>query len=410
YTIGVVLKTLSNQHWQVMKRGYEETAQKYNVRVKVVAADSEGEEAQQLALTEALLAEGCDALCVSPLTGTNLTPVVEQALAAGLPVINVDDARVEGTAVTTLLSAGQVAIGQQVADYFINKLRSGDRVAMIGGKPGSQAAELRRRGFYRGLKKSELVFTHNRKIALEVKNLSTKDLLKNVNFTAHWGEIFGIAGLIGAGRTELVRAIFGADPIQSGEILVDGQSVTIKSPRDAIKLGLGLVPEDRKNQGLILGMSVLNNATLTILDRIAGWGIIQTARRRGIAEEYVAKLSVKTPSLSQQVRFLSGGNQQKVVIAKWLASQARILIFDEPTRGIDVGAKVEIRELVNELVKQGVCVIVISSELPEVLGICDRIMVMHEGRVTGVFEAVWTSEEEILHYASGLTTEFVPNQ
>ena len=248
----------------------------------------------------------------------------------------------------------------------------------------------------------------HRQIALEVKGLSTKELLKDINFTAHWGEIFGIAGLVGAGRTELVRAIFGADPIQHGQIYVDGRQTTIKSPRDAIRLGIGLVPEDRKTQGLVLGMPVLNNTTLTILDRLSSWSVLQRGNRQKVADEYVDRLAVKTPSTSQLVRYLSGGNQQKVVIAKWLASQARILIFDEPTRGIDVGAKVEVRALINELAKQGVCVILISSELPEVLGMCDRVMVMHEGRVTGDFEAVWTSEEEILHYASGLTSEFVP--
>jgi ABC-type sugar transport system ATPase subunit len=158
----------------------------------------------------------------------------------------------------------------------------------------------------------------------------------------------------------------------------------------------------------VLGMPVLNNTTLTILDRLSSWSVIHRDNRQKIANEYVDKLAVKTPSVSQLVKYLSGGNQQKIVIAKWLASQARILIFDEPTRGIDVGAKVEVRELINELAKQGVCVILISSELPEILGMCDRVMVMHEGRVTGDFEAVWTSEEEILHYASGLTNEFVP--
>jgi ribose transport system ATP-binding protein len=239
-------------------------------------------------------------------------------------------------------------------------------------------------------------------VALRVEELTT-DKVKGVSFEASHGEILGIAGLVGAGRTELVRAVFGADPHRSGRILVDGQPVTIRQPSDAIAHGIGLVPEERKTQGLVLDMTVANNTTLTVLRRISRWGVLHRGRRQALAGEYVSKLAIKTPSTRQIVRFLSGGNQQKVVIAKWLASQASILIFDEPTRGIDVGAKMEVRGLLEELARQGACIILISSELPEVLGMCDRILVLHEGQVAGTFDAAATSEEEVLHAASGLT-------
>jgi ribose transport system ATP-binding protein len=241
------------------------------------------------------------------------------------------------------------------------------------------------------------------RVALRVEGLSTPGLLRDVSFEARHGEILGLAGLMGAGRTELVRAIFGADPIESGTIYVEGQRCTIKQPRDAIRLGIGLVPEDRKTQGLILDMAVANNCTLTILNRISRWGVLRMGKRQGVAEEYVQRLAIKTPSTRQIARYLSGGNQQKVVISKWLASDARILIFDEPTRGIDVGAKLEVRGLLEDLARQGACVILISSELPEILGMCDRVLVLHEGRVAGEFDAAATTEEEVLHAASGLT-------
>jgi ribose transport system ATP-binding protein len=202
-----------------------------------------------------------------------------------------------------------------------------------------------------------------------------------------------------------VRAIFGADPRESGRVFVAGKLASISHPRDAIRLGIGLVPEDRKSQGLVLGMPVANNCTLTILDRISRFGVLRLGNRKAVADEYVGKLSIKTPSIKQTVRYLSGGNQQKVVISKWLASQARILIFDEPTRGIDVGAKMEVRSLLGDLAQQGACILLISSELPEILGMCDRVLVLHEGRVAGEFDAAWTSEEEVLHAASGLATQ-----
>lgn len=221
---------------------------------------------------------------------------------------------------------------------------------------------------------------------LEAKNINRKGVLKDVNFCLRKGEVLGIAGLVGAGRTELVRAIFGADRIDSGEIFISGKDIKIKSPINSIKNKIALVTEDRKQQGLILKFSVKKNITITNLKEIVKMGIVLNKKENTAANEYIEKLSIKTPSINQECVNLSGGNQQKVVLAKWLFSDADILILDEPTRGIDVGAKYEIYNIINKLVELGKSVIMISSEMPEVLAMSDRILVMHKGRITAEFE------------------------
>ena len=238
-------------------------------------------------------------------------------------------------------------------------------------------------------------------VALEVKHLTRKGVLNDVSFTVRKGEVLGIAGLVGAGRTETARVIFGADPMDSGSIEIFGQPVRIKSPQDAIKHGIGLVTEDRKQQGLVLGMVVRENTTLANLDFLSSLGFIRRGEERSVAEKYKTDLAIKTPTIEQTVHNLSGGNQQKVVLAKWLFTGSKILIFDEPTRGIDVGAKAEIYKLMNELAKNGVAIIMISSELPEVLGMSDRIIVMHEGRLTGELSRADATQEKIMHLATG---------
>ena len=237
--------------------------------------------------------------------------------------------------------------------------------------------------------------------ALSVKNLNRAGVLHDINFEVKQGEILGIAGLVGAGRTETARAIFGADPIDSGSIEVFGKPVTIRSPQDAIKHGIGLVTEDRKQQGLVLGMAVRENGTLANLGSLSKFGFINRNEERRVSEEYRTSLAIKTPSIEQTVQNLSGGNQQKVVLAKWLFTGSKVLIFDEPTRGIDVGAKSEIYKLMNELVKEGKAIIMISSELPEVLGMSDRILVMHEGRITGELSRAEATQESIMKLATG---------
>lgn len=233
-------------------------------------------------------------------------------------------------------------------------------------------------------------------IALEVRNLCTKNSLKNISFNVRKGEIVGFAGLVGAGRSEVMRAVFGLDAISEGEILIDGKPVRINSPSDAIKHGLGLVPEDRKHDGLILGMSVMKNGSIVMLDKLSKHGLINDALEYETIESYVEKLSIKTPSMEKEVKDLSGGNQQKVVVAKWLANNPQILIVDEPTRGIDVAAKKEIHNLISNLAKSGVAIIMISSEMPEVLGMCDRIYVMHEGRIRSELCREEATQEKIM--------------
>ena len=237
--------------------------------------------------------------------------------------------------------------------------------------------------------------------ALTVKNLTRKGVLHDISFTVHQGEVLGIAGLVGAGRTETARAIFGADPIDGGTVELFGKAVKIRSPQDAIRQGIGLVTEDRKQQGLVLGMAVRENNTLANLDILSTLGFIRRKEEREVAEKYRADLSIKTPTIEQAVQNLSGGNQQKVVLAKWLYTGSKVLIFDEPTRGIDVGAKSEIYKLMNELAAKGVAIIMISSELPEVLGMSDRILVMHGGRITGELSRADATQEKIMHLATG---------
>lgn len=237
-------------------------------------------------------------------------------------------------------------------------------------------------------------------VVLEVQNLNAGKMVKDVSFTLRKGEILGFAGLMGAGRTETARAIFGADPVQSGSIKINQRPVHIRSPQDAVAHGLGYLSEDRKRFGLALNLSVKENSVLANYESFQKNLFIQNREVEKIADEYVQKLQIKTPSLDQILRNLSGGNQQKVVIAKWLIRNSEILIFDEPTRGIDVGAKSEIYHLMNELAEAGKSIIMISSELPEVLRMSDRIVVMCEGRVTGELDISEANQERIMEYAT----------
>ena len=235
---------------------------------------------------------------------------------------------------------------------------------------------------------------------LEVRNLNRGREVRDVSFSVKKGEILGFAGLMGAGRTEVARAIFGADARQSGEIFVHGKKVEIKQPRDAVQAGIGYLSEDRKQFGLATGMDVANNIVMASLPRFVGpGGVLDDGEIRSTARKYIDQLSIKTPSERQEARLLSGGNQQKVVVAKWLLRDCDVLIFDEPTRGIDVGAKAEIYKLLNQLAAQGRAIIVISSELPEILRLSHRIAVMCEGRLTG-FLPGGASQEEIMRLAT----------
>jgi ribose transport system ATP-binding protein len=233
-----------------------------------------------------------------------------------------------------------------------------------------------------------------------VENLTRGREVRNVSFSVRAGEVLGVAGLVGAGRTETMRAIFGADPKDAGKITLDGQRLRINSPTDAVRAGIGLLPEDRKEQGTILAMSVRKNVTMPSLwSRFARFGFIKQAEEKKTTRELIEKLAIKTNSTETDVTDLSGGNQQKVVLAKWLGTDCRVIILDEPTRGVDVGAKVEIYNLINELAGAGLAIIVISSEMMEVIGICDRALVMREGRIQGVLEKDELTEENIMTLA-----------
>ena len=230
-------------------------------------------------------------------------------------------------------------------------------------------------------------------------------VLKDVSFSLRPGEIVGLAGLVGSGRTEIARAIFGADDYDRGEILIEGKPVRIRSPREGIRLGIGLVPEDRKLQALILGLAIRENMALSILDRLSRFGVVRLGAERALAREMVDALRVRTPSIEQKVLNLSGGNQQKVVIAKWLALRPKILIMDEPTRGIDIGAKAEVHGLMHKLAADGVAILMISSELPEIVGMSDRVLVMRQGRISGELARSEATQEAIMALATGVSAD-----
>ena len=234
---------------------------------------------------------------------------------------------------------------------------------------------------------------------LRVEGFTRKGVLHDVSFSVRRGEIVGIAGLVGSKRTETARAIFGADPIDGGRILLRGRPVKVRTPADAIASGIALIPEDRKRQGIFALLSVRENVVLSALERFSRMGLLSLRRERQRAQQFISSLRVATPDLEKRARDLSGGNQQKVVIAKWLNTDAEVFLFDEPTRGIDVGGKIEVYRLMGELLSRGAAIVMISSELPEILGLSDRILVMREGRICGEFTRAEATEEKILNCA-----------
>lgn len=234
---------------------------------------------------------------------------------------------------------------------------------------------------------------------LRVEGLTRRPVVEDVSFTVRAGEVVGLAGLVGAGRTEIARLIAGADRLEKGEIWLAGQPVRVQAPADAIQLGVGLVPEDRKHQGLVLGMSVEENVSFAVLPSLARWGVLQANACRALADRFISEMRIRTPSREQAVGTLSGGNQQKVVIGKWLARDCRLLILDEPTRGVDVGAKAEIYRLIEDLVAAGKAVLLISSELPELLRLSTRVLVISGGRKVAEYSRQEATPEKIMQSA-----------
>jgi ribose transport system ATP-binding protein len=237
-------------------------------------------------------------------------------------------------------------------------------------------------------------------VLLDVRNLFREGVLEDISFQVRAGEVVGIAGIVGAGRTELARVIFGVDPLNSGEVWVEGRRMERSDPREAKHQGIGFVTEDRQGQGIVQPLSVAENLALASLGRNTTAGLVNRREQRGRAEKMIKELNIKTPGPEQEVRYLSGGNQQKVVIGKWLLADSKVLIMDEPTRGIDVGAKVEIYELMNELTQRGAAILMISSDLPEVLGMSDRILVMGGGRITGELPVEEATQERVMALAT----------
>ena len=236
---------------------------------------------------------------------------------------------------------------------------------------------------------------------LEVEDLSYKKHVKAINFSVKKGEILGVAGLMGSGRTEMAKVIFGAYEKSGGKVFMEGKEVHIKNPKEAIKLGIAYLTEDRKKDGLFLNLSIEDNIMIANLNLVSDKSVLNKGKSENITKKYIEKMKIKTPSKEQLTKNLSGGNQQKVILARWLCQNKKIVIFDEPTRGIDVGAKREVYNLMNELVETGAGIIMISSELPEILGMSDRVMIMHEGKIGNIIDIKDATEERILYFATG---------
>jgi ABC-type sugar transport system ATPase subunit len=235
---------------------------------------------------------------------------------------------------------------------------------------------------------------------LEAHGITRSGVLSDVNLTLRAGEILGLAGLVGAGRSELARCIFGADPMDEGEVSLDGKPLRLTGPVDAVRAGIGLVPEERKQQAIVGNLSVRENISLSLLDHLAPHGLLDRKEEREIARRYIRDLDIRTPGPETKIAGLSGGNQQKAIIARWLARQPRVLILDEPTKGIDVGAKAEIHRLIENLARSGVAILVISSELPELLALSDRVAVMREGRLVATLDRSEANKESVMSYAA----------
>jgi ABC-type sugar transport system ATPase subunit len=370
---GAMVRDLSVAQQQMVEIA---KALSYNARIVIMdeptSALTDTEVAALMEIVRGLKAQGLGVIFISHR--------LEEVFAMSDRITVLRDGQNVGELVTTRATPGQVVnlmVGRNLSDLFQ--------------KEGS-AAEPRAVLEVRGLNR------------VGTKRDASAIVLDDVNMTVHAGEIVGLAGLVGSGRTELARAIFGADRFDRGEVLVDGQPVAIQTPQDAIRFGIGLVPEDRKLQALFLQLAVRENVSLPSLRRLSSFGIVRRPEERRLARSFVEALQIRTPSLEQRVVNLSGGNQQKVVVAKWLALQPKILIVDEPTRGVDVGAKAEVHQLLNQLARRGVAILMISSELPEILGMSDRILVMRGGTIAGELARGEATQERIMALATGVAT------
>jgi L-arabinose transport system ATP-binding protein len=369
---------------------------------------------------ESLSAYGFEQVLPTHLMGNQLSPAQKQlveimrALKSGVSVLALDEptSSLTDEEVTRLFTLVRKLRDEGVAIIYVshrlNEIRHlCDRVAILrDGKliTVQPLSELSQTEIVRLMVGREIADVFQRNInpaprtVLEVQNLHS-NWHRDISFHVNAGEVVGFSGLVGAGRTELAKVIFGAFPRKSGRVILEGQDTNIRSPGEAIMKGIGFAPEDRKREGLVLIRSVLENASIAILRQLSSLGFIRNRLETNVVTGFIEKLRVVTPTVEQPVGKLSGGNQQKVVLARWLAAKPRVLILDEPTRGIDVGAKAEIYNLLDELAKQDIAIILISSELPEILGLSDRIYVMQNGRITGELSRAEATEEKILGLA-----------
>jgi L-arabinose transport system ATP-binding protein len=369
---------------------------------------------------ESLAAYGFEQVLPIDLMGNQLSPAQKQlveimrALKSGVSVLALDEptSSLTDEEVTRLFTLVRKLRDEGVAIIYVshrlNEIRRlCDRVAILrDGKliTVQPLSELSQSEIVRLMVGREIADVFQRNInpaprtVLEVKNLHS-NWHRDISFHVNAGEVVGFSGLVGAGRTELAKVIFGAFPRKSGQVLLEGQPTNIRSPGEAIIKGIGFAPEDRKREGLVLIRSVLENASIAILRQLSSLGFIRNRLEHKVVSGFIDKLRVVTPTVEQPVGKLSGGNQQKVVLARWLAAKPKVLILDEPTRGIDVGAKAEIYNLLDDLAKQDIAIILISSELPEILGLSDRIYVMQNGRITGELSREEATEEKILGLA-----------
>ena len=301
--------------------------------------------------------------------------------------------------VTIIYISHRIAEVFQISDR-VSVLRDGKFIKTV------QTAEVDRDELIRLMVGREVNDTYPKRdftpgdVVLELQDVCGNGV-EHISFAVRSGEIFGLSGLVGAGRTETMRMIFGADPIDSGTVLLNGQPIHPKHPSDAVKLGIGLIPEDRKQQGLLLDLPIFTNISMATMKDVSRFTVLDSRAEKKNVDRLVEAVTIKTPSVAQLVRNLSGGNQQKVVLAKWLAANCKVLIFDEPTRGIDVGARHEIYKLMNELCRQGIAIVMISSDMEEILGMSDRILVLCEGQQAGILERREFSQETSLSMASG---------
>jgi ABC-type sugar transport system ATPase subunit len=399
--------------WRALRRQTEELLEQLGVHLNpgAIVRDLSVAEQQMVEIAKALSLNARLVIMDEPtsaLTDTEVTAlfaIIRELKRRGLAVIYISHRLEEIFSIcdrVTVLRDGQLAGNLPIAEATPDRI-----VRLMVGRPLGdlfRPEEAERR--------LEILAERSPAPVLEVHHLSRTGtvqdeaaiVLEDVSFSVRPGEIVGLAGLVGSGRTEVARAIFGADDYDRGEILIDGQPVHIASPRQAIRLGIGLVPEDRKLQALVLNLAIRENIALSILDRLSRFGIVRFGAERALARRMVEALRVRTPSIEQKVLNLSGGNQQKVVIAKWLALRPKILIMDEPTRGIDIGAKAEVHGLMHKLAADGVAILMISSELPEIVGMSDRVLVMRQGRIAGELPRNKASQEAIMTLATGIST------